>query len=278
MTQPFFSVIIPALNEERFISKLLSSLAKQTYRDYEVILVDGKSNDKTVEIFKKFTQKYPRQNILVSDKKNVAHQRNLGAKQACGRYLIFLDADVEFGDTFLEEIHLSAVKKKFKLATTYTSPDSKKEIDQIMMVLSNLALEAAKIINKPFTGGFNTIVDRETFLKIKGYREDLLISEDHDFAMRAYRNNIETVILPEPKITNSMRRFRSEGTLSVLRKYSYSIIYTLLKGPITHKLFEYKMGGDAHRKRRKKIDLMKINTYIKAIGELESKINKMIGE
>lgn len=275
---PFFSVIIPSLNEERYINKILKSLENQTFREFEVILVDGKSDDKTVAIFKKYEEKFPSGKILISDKRNVSYQRNRGAKYANGKYVVFLDADVDISITFLEEIHLSAIKKKFKLATTYILPDSQKQTDLLLVELSNMGQEMAKIINKPFLGEYNAIVEREAFLKLKGFREDVTMSEGHDLAIRALKNNIETVILAEPKVILSLRRFRSEGTLSVLRRISKSFIYTLVKGPITHKMFEYNMGGQAHNKRRKKIDLTKINTYIKAINRLESKINKLLGD
>src|SRR3989344_1049878 len=275
-SESFFSVVIPALNEEKYLPILLKNLEEQTFRDFEVILVDGRSEDKTVFAFKKFSKKLPQSQILISEKRNVSFQRNIGANEARGKYLVFLDADVQIERTFLEEIHLAALKKKFKLATTYVIPDSKKQIDLIMMALANLGQEIFKIINKPFLGEYNTIFDRESFLKLRGFREDVTMSEGHDLAIRALKNNIETVILAEPKVVLSLRRLRSEGTLSVLRKAAQSVIYSILKGPITHKMFEYNMGGHAHNKRRKRIDFMKVNTYIKAIEKLERNVNKIL--
>jgi len=89
MESPYFSIIFPALNEEKYISGLLKSLINQTYKEFEVILVDGMSADKTVSVFKKFQNKLPRSQYLVADKKNVSYQRNLGGKKATGKYLIF---------------------------------------------------------------------------------------------------------------------------------------------------------------------------------------------
>lgn len=277
MNQPYFTVVIPTLNEEKYLPRLLTALIGQTFRDFEVIVVDGNSDDKTTTEFKKNEKKLPSSRIIITDKRNVSFQRNRGAYAANGKYLVFLDADVQIETTFLEEIHLSAIKKNFKLATTYILPDSEKKVDKVMLALSNLGQEIAKIINKPFLGEYNTIIDREIYLKLKGFRENVTMSEGHDLAIRALKKNIETVILPEPKVIISLRRFRSEGTLSVLRKCAQAFIYILFKGPITHKMFEYKMGGHVHKKKRKRIDLMKINTYIKAIERLEGKVNKLLG-
>ena len=57
--KPFFSIIIPALNEEKYLPLLLSDLAKQTMRDFEVVVVDGKSEVKTVVTAKSFAKSLP---------------------------------------------------------------------------------------------------------------------------------------------------------------------------------------------------------------------------
>ncbi|KKS97967.1 MAG: family 2 glycosyl transferase [Candidatus Gottesmanbacteria bacterium GW2011_GWA2_43_14] len=278
MIVPYFSVIIPALNEEKYLPTILKSLTMQTFKDFEVIVVDGNSRDKTVDVFNKFRPKLPYSKILVTKRANVGFQRNSGGKEAGGKYFIFLDADVDISSTFLEEIHLASIKKGFKLATTWIMPDSRDPIDQTMILLGNLGQELSKLFNKPFSGGYNTIVKKEAFQKLKGFREDMKINEDQDFAIRAFKKNIETVILQEPKVTYSLRRFRSEGTLQVLRKYAQSNLHFYLKGPITHELFEYRMGGHVHKRRRKQLNLTKIDTYIKAMEKLEDKIVALLSE
>ena len=278
MIKPYFSVIIPTLNEEKYLPKILKALAGQTYRDFEVILADGQSKDKTLIVFKKFQKHFPESSVIISKKANVGHQRNLGGKSAKGIYLIFLDADVDINHTFLEEIHLASIKQGFKLATTWIIPDSNNPIDKTMLIMGNLGQELSKVINKPFAGGYNTIIRRDIFERLKGYREDMLINEDQDLAVRAFKNKIETIILQEPKVTFSLRRFRSEGKLEVLRKYAKSIIHFYLKGPITHELFDYRMGGHVHRKPQKKSDLTKFKTYLKAMEKLEEKIIALLSD
>ena len=77
---PFFSIVIPALNEEHYLPRLLLDLSKQTFQDFEVILVDAKSDDDTIGMAKQFEKKFGTLTILNSDKRNVAHQRNLGSQ------------------------------------------------------------------------------------------------------------------------------------------------------------------------------------------------------
>jgi glycosyltransferase involved in cell wall biosynthesis len=278
MVTPFFSVIIPVLNEEKYLPHLLTNLSEQTYRDFEVLVVDAHSTDKTKEKFSIFQKDLPPAQFLQSEKRHVSSQRNLGAKHAKGEYLVFFDADVDFEPTYLEELHIACLKKKIEFATCWMEADSKNPLDQLMVTIANLGWELGKSINMPFIGGWNIIIKPQAFSKLQGFREDTKISEDHDLAIRAAKKNIDLTILHEPQVVFSLRRFRSEGTLSVLRKYATAQIHMLLKGPITSELYEYKMGGHVHTKRKKKINFGKLNTYIQKMEEVQQDITKLFLE
>lgn len=83
------SIIINTKNEEGDIERLLKSITDQLHKNYEIILVDNNSTDKTKEITNKYTK-----NIYNKGPERSA-QRNYGAKKAQGEYLLFLDADME---------------------------------------------------------------------------------------------------------------------------------------------------------------------------------------
>lgn len=100
MKKYFFSIIIPTLNEEKNLPLLLSSIKKQDYeKNFEVIISDSFSTDKTMAIAKQFLKKL---NLKFYQKKflNVSQARNYGAKKAIGDFLIFFDADVEIEKIF----------------------------------------------------------------------------------------------------------------------------------------------------------------------------------
>ena len=104
------SIIIPVYNEEKAIKKCLESLQEQTVIPKEIIVVDDKSTDNTMEAIKQFlNSSLTHQRINVSTHSQPAHlgagaARNLGASKASGEILVFMDADMTFSKTFLEDL------------------------------------------------------------------------------------------------------------------------------------------------------------------------------
>src|ERR1051325_6774558 len=103
---PFFSIVIPTLNEERYLPHLLLDLSRQTFRNFEVTIVDGMSEDQTVFNARQFQNRFERFRVLESDRRNVSHQRNLGAQTARADWLIFFDADNRLPKDFLQKIRI----------------------------------------------------------------------------------------------------------------------------------------------------------------------------
>lgn len=97
--QPFLSVVIPSINEEKYLPRCLSSIAQQTYKNYEIIVSDGGSTDKTVEIAKKYGAK-----VVVNKNTNVTQARQKGAEVATGEIIVCADADTTYHPNRLEKI------------------------------------------------------------------------------------------------------------------------------------------------------------------------------
>lgn len=91
--QPRFSVIVPAYNSEAFLNKCIESVLEQTYSDFELILVDDGSNDRTLDICDLYAKRDSK--IKVIHKKNGGHTsaRNEGLRASNGEYILFLDSD-----------------------------------------------------------------------------------------------------------------------------------------------------------------------------------------
>lgn len=97
------SVIIPLYNKESSLSKSINSLYNQLYKDFEVIIVDDGSTDRSLEIAKEI--KDPRFRVFSKNNEGVSIARNYGAERAQGDYLAFLDADDEWSPDFLREMN-----------------------------------------------------------------------------------------------------------------------------------------------------------------------------
>lgn len=106
------SVIIPVYNEEKVIRSCLLSLAKQDFKDFEVILVDDGSNDSTESIIRNSIFEIRNIAILKQEHKGPGAARNLGVKKATGEILVFVDADMEFEPDFLSKLVVPIVASK----------------------------------------------------------------------------------------------------------------------------------------------------------------------
>ena len=93
MAQPTVSIIIPIYNAELYLSQCLSSIKEQTYRDFEVLMVNDGSQDNSEDICRQFSEKDPRFILIQKENSGVSAARNMALKHAAGKYLQFLDSD-----------------------------------------------------------------------------------------------------------------------------------------------------------------------------------------
>ncbi len=98
------SVIIPTYNEEKVLSDCIESLGFQTLTDFEIIVVDDGSTDGTLEILKNLEKLLPSFKFFQENHKGAGAARNLGAGNAKGEILVFVDADMTFDKNFLEKL------------------------------------------------------------------------------------------------------------------------------------------------------------------------------
>lgn len=247
--KPCFSIIIPTLNEEHDIPKLIQCLVKQEFYHFEVIVVDGNSNDKTIKMVKHYKTKLARLQIIKTPRRNPAYQRNLGARKACGSYLIFFDADITIPSNFLSTI-FSVIKTRHSFfLTTWMDGDIKTLNCRLIMFMYNIGMEIARILGIPIAWGLNIIISKPAFQKVKGFREDLFMSEDHDFSIRVVKTGFPLTILKKPRLVMSLRRLLIEGFWTTQVKYISSMIQYLIKGKINRNNYDYQMGGHIHYKR-----------------------------
>ncbi len=240
--EPFFSIIIPCLNEEKSLPLLLKDLADQTLQDFEVIVIDGHSKDKTVEKAEKFIKILPSLTILTSKIRNVSVQRNMGGEAAIGTYLLFNDADNRLPSYFLEGVKYQQTVKPADMFTTWCSPDSNRNSDKAVTTYLNLLAETGFLLGSPGALGAMIGCRRKLFGKIGGFNPEVGFAEDTEFIRQGYRKGYSFSIIHEPRFIYSLRRFRSIGTLKLIRQYSVLNLKYMTNQKVDQKK-EYPMGG-----------------------------------
>ncbi|MCL5434767.1 MAG: glycosyltransferase [Patescibacteria group bacterium] len=103
-TNPIVSIVIPTKNSEEFLENCLKSVKRQTYKNIEVIVVDGKSTDRTLSLAKKYQCKIYQ--LVPKVKKgtfDAPYKRNYGVKKSKGEYVYYVDADMELPPSLIQE-------------------------------------------------------------------------------------------------------------------------------------------------------------------------------
>lgn len=98
------SIIIPFYNTQKYLKRCLNSIAAQTFQDYEIILIDDGSTDRSYKIAEKYNCKFDNFKLYRQDNKGVAHARNIGLMMAEGEYIAFVDSDDFVDSNYLKRM------------------------------------------------------------------------------------------------------------------------------------------------------------------------------
>lgn len=218
MPTPLISIIIPTLNEEKYLPHLISDLQAQTFQEFEVVIVDAGSTDDTQAVVKKSsTKKFPF-HLLVCPKRNVSIQRNMGAARTSAPWLLFIDADTRLPATYLEDLAAALGKKDIDAFTTFAIPDTDKFSDKLLTSAHNALSVGVAWMKKPYAFGACLGCSRKAFELVHGFDEHVSFQEDADLLQRIVKIKLKFEILPEPVYIFCMRRYKKEGTLNVILK------------------------------------------------------------
>jgi len=97
------SIVAPNLNEENYLPLFLRSLTNQTFKDFEVIIVDGGSVDKSLEIIKRFKHELDLK-LIIDKTRNIGYIRNIGARLARGKFIFNTSSDTYLEPRLLEKV------------------------------------------------------------------------------------------------------------------------------------------------------------------------------
>ncbi len=207
------SIIIPCLNEEKYICTILSDLSTQGYPETEIIVVDGNSKDSTVSI----VQRFPHVK-LIQHSPHVATQRNLGASAASGDLLIFLDADTHIKDHFLAQLVSYHQKYNFDLAIPRYLPDDRSVVLLLFYNFFNLLFF---LFQKIFPSGAGSAI----FITSQAWKQsgpfNIQLTYDDIALIRKAARKSKFRVLPL-NVFVSPRRIKKYGVIKMF------IIYLLL--------------------------------------------------
>lgn len=248
------SVIIPVYNEEKSIRGCLTTLLDQTLKDYEIIIVDDGSSDRTVEMVKEFEDKNVK--LFKENHRGAGAARNLGAKNAKGEILVFVDADMTFDRDFLNKL-IKPISRT--IVGTFSKEEHLGNKDNVWARAWNInrGLPATKMHSKNYPDSDKVFraITKEAFDRAGGFNENAGYTDDYSLfeklgvmAVAAegavfYHNNPDT--LSEVYVQSkwmAKRKYKLGiigrlGTL-VARSFPFSIIFGLIMA-IINKLPEF---------------------------------------
>jgi len=198
---PLVSVIIVNYNGKSYLEECLASLMKIDYKNYEIILVDNNSTDTSVEYVK---NTYPAITIIkLNNNYGFAEPNNIGAKNAKGEFLLFLNNDTEVNPDFIDEL-VNVLKKDPKIAICQSlllKPNGEVDssgdfIDTLGRAYSskNKVNEVKKILS---ARGASMMVRKDSFWDLGGFDKKFFASfEDVDLGWRAWIWGYKIVVVP----------------------------------------------------------------------------------
>ncbi|CDG65534.1 hypothetical protein MBMB1_1436 [Methanobacterium sp. MB1] len=228
------SIIIPTFNEEDYLPNLLESIKRQDFQDYEVIVADAGSTDKTREIAKEFGCKIVEGGLP-------AVGRNRGAEVAQGEYFLFLDSDVILTKDYLELCLNEFQERELGIAITQIAPLSDGFLNKITHDFANFFMRKVEKIKPHGAGCYGIVTTKKLHEEVEGFDEDLDFGEDTDYIERIGAIS-QFKVLRSPKLLVSTRRLQEEGLRNVAFKYVKSTFYQFRGKQVTAADLDYTFG------------------------------------
>lgn len=263
------SIIIPTYNEEEYLPKLLDSIKSQSFDDYEIIVADANSTDKTREIAESY-------GCIVVDGGLPGVGRNNGARVAKGEYLLFLDSDLVLTDDYLRNVIYEFRMEHLGIAITQMLPLSDKTTDKLFHDFANYFMIGVEKIKPHGAGCYGMIAKRSLHEELGGFDESLTFGEDTDYIERLAQKERFRVIR-NAKIGVSTRRLEEEGLVTLIRQYGKSTVNDFLGKRTSAEDLNYTFDHGANKMTPSRLDsLIKRAESINKIKEQYDKSMKIV--
>lgn len=232
--KPLISIIVPVFQEEKIIERTLSLYRREILQKYsaELIVSDGGSSDKTIELAKKFTRKV----VLHQGnyRQTIAEGRNKGAMLANGDVLVFINGDTFPFDlekflAFVYEWALSNDSAGALAVKVRGFPDEEILKDKIFYFLHNNYVRLLNMLGVGMGRGECQIVRREFFERVGGYNPKISAGEDFDLFRRLSKHT-KIRFIGKICVYESPRRFRKYGYVKTVWKWLLNGFFVMFLG------------------------------------------------
>ncbi len=227
------SIIIPALNEENYLPRLLKSIEEQDFDDYEIIVADADSEDKTKQIAEEFGAKVVKGGLP-------SKGRNEGAKAAKGDLFLFVDADSILPSGFFDKALKEFNQRKLDVAAfTLSLYDAGRAANLMVDIFCNWPVLMSESF-LPYILSL-TLVKREIHEKINGFDEEVILLEDVWYARQSSQHG-KFGIIRSTNFLDTSRRFKKDGYGRTYLKYILANLHMAVRGPVKTDIFHYKFN------------------------------------
>ncbi|NPA53714.1 MAG: glycosyltransferase family 2 protein [Aquificae bacterium] len=216
------SIITPSYKSKKFIKKTIESVLNQTYKNWEMIIVDDCSPDKSNEIIQEYIKKDNRIKLIkLSKNSGPAVARNTAIKEAKGRYIAFLDADdlwlpekLEKQISFMEEKNLPMTYSSYYMIDEEDNPVGEYIVEPV--------LTYKKLLKRNMVGCLTGIYDTKKLGKV--YMPDILKRQDHGLWLKILKKIGKTEGIVEPLAIYRLRKNSVSSNKIIAAKYTWKLL------------------------------------------------------
>ena len=224
MLNNFISVIIPAYNAEKTIQETVESVLNQTFTNFELIIINSDSTDKTLSIISQI--KDERIKVFSYPKANVAVNRNRGFKHATGDYITFLDAD-DLWTTDKLAVQYTALQANPQAGVAYSWTNCIDENSKFLRKTSHVNWSGdvySKFLLDDFIGnGSNVMIRKNLFLEVDGFDELLTNAQDTDMWLKLSAIT-DFICVPKAQILYRIQQISMSSNVLGLEKSNLEVI------------------------------------------------------
>ena len=253
-----FSIIIPTLNSEKTIKKCISSVIHQSYRNWEIIVVDASSNDLTFKILKKFKNKKKFFYFKSKLKKGLAYDRYIGISKSKGNYVCFLDSDDSWLKNKLLNQYNLIIKQNAKFMCSNYILNFKKK--KLYSSFKNVSTDYHNSLSNRFISNSSVAVNRKEILKVAKKFNANIMAEDYLWWLLLLKNHFKRcyIINSHDVVINYSVNSRTTKITSHFRSLIY-IYNKILKIPLYKVIYHF--------------CILSLNTFKKNLFKLKLLIN-----